>query len=403
MIKEMAGRWRRALRAGCILLAVGAALLASAAVNAHANGSSYLRIQVDDDTDRLLATWDIAAADLELPLELDDDGDGKLSAAEIELRHGAISQFAVQRLHIERGGADCRLSTGAISTRMREEPYLSLRLTAVCPSSGALHVASSLFFGSTGYSTLLDVQTSAGRFPAMLSAAAPGWIEPPSESTLDSVLLFAREGVWHVLIGYDHIAFLFLLLLLRWNAAERTFLAARDAELASNRFRRAQLATMAGNAALADGRADAALIALALAASDAAAADDAALRSIVETDRARALVAQGSQGEAEAVLAAARTLDAQNALAWLLSATLARRLGKLDEAQAFIETAAALSPDYPEVGLEAGVIAMLQGRREAAEASWRSVVAVESGSEAAATARGYLAQLAELAAEAEAE
>jgi hypothetical protein len=213
MIKEMAGRWRRALRAGCILLAVGAALLASAAVNAHANGSSYLRIQVDDDTDRLLATWDIAAADLELPLELDDDGDGKLSAAEIELRHGAISQFAVQRLHIERGGADCRLSTGAISTRMREEPYLSLRLTAVCPSSGALHVASSLFFGSTGYSTLLDVQTSAGRFPAMLSAAAPGWIEPPSESTLDSVLLFAREGVWHVLIGYDHIAFLFLLLL----------------------------------------------------------------------------------------------------------------------------------------------------------------------------------------------
>jgi hypothetical protein len=27
------------------------------------------------------------------------------------------------------------------------------------------------------------------------------------------VLLFAREGVWHVLIGYDHIAFLFLLLL----------------------------------------------------------------------------------------------------------------------------------------------------------------------------------------------
>ena len=188
-------------------------------------------------------------------------------------------------------------------------------------------------------------------------------------------------------------------LLLRWDAAERAFLAAREAELATNHFRRAQLATMAGNAALADGRGDAALVALALAATDAAASGDAGLRSLVETDRARALVMQGNQGEAEAVLAAARTLDAQNALAWLLSATLARRLGKLEEAQGFIETAAALSPDYPEVGLEAGVIAMLQGRADAARASWESVVAVEPDSETAATARGYLAQLAEPAAE----
>ena len=183
-------------------------------------------------------------------------------------------------------------------------------------------------------------------------------------------------------------------LLLRWDAAERTFLAAREAVLESNPFRRAQLATMAGNAALADGRGDAALVALALAAADAETSGDDALRSIVETDRARALVMQGNEGEAETALAAARSLDAQNALAWLLSDTLARRLGKLDEAQALIETAAALARDYPEVGLEAGVIAMLQGREDAAEASWRSVVEVEPNGEAAAAARGYLAQLA---------
>lgn len=188
-------------------------------------------------------------------------------------------------------------------------------------------------------------------------------------------------------------------LLLRWDAAESAFLAAREAELEINRFRRAQLAAMAGNAALAGSRPDAALTALGLAATDAAVAGNAALRAIIETDRARAMVMQGREGEAEAVLAAARGFDAQNALAWLLSATLARRLGKLDEAQGFIETASALSPDYPEVGLEAGVIAMLQGREDAAKASWESVVAVEPGSEAATMARGYLAQLAEPAAE----
>src|SRR3990170_1721441 len=79
-------------------------------------------------------------------------------------------------------------------------------------------------------------------------------------------------------------------LLLRWAAAESAFLAAREAELEINRFRRAQLAAMAGNAALADNRPDAALAALGLAATDAAVAGNAGLRAIVETDRARAMV-----------------------------------------------------------------------------------------------------------------
>ncbi|HYD24954.1 MAG TPA: hypothetical protein VEB68_09160 [Croceibacterium sp.] len=181
--------------------------------------------------------------------------------------------------------------------------------------------------------------------------------------------------------------------LLRWEAAERAFLAAREAAPESARFRRAQLATMAGNAALAEERAAAALLALALATGDAEATGDAGLQAIVQIDRARALVLQGETAEAEAVLARARALDAQSPYAWLLSATLARRLGKLDEAQNFIQTAAALAPDYPETGLEAGVIAMLGGREEAAAASWRSVIAIEPDSEAAATARAYLAQL----------
>lgn len=192
-------------------------------------------------------------------------------------------------------------------------------------------------------------------------------------------------------------------MLQRWDAAESAFLQAREAESERNPFRRAQLATMAANAALAEERADAALLSLVLAATDAEASADTALQAVIETDRARALVIKGREIEAEAALATARSLDAQNALAWLLSATLARRLGKLDEAQALISTAVALSPDYPEVGLEAGVIAMLQGREDAAAASWQSVVRIEPDSEAAATAREYLAQLDSRAAEEAAE
>jgi len=181
--------------------------------------------------------------------------------------------------------------------------------------------------------------------------------------------------------------------LLRWQAAEQAFLAAREAVPAADPFRRAQLAAMAGNAALAENRGAAAQIALQTALADAEASGDGPLQAIVQVDLSRALVLQGDTARAETTLASARTLDPQNAFAWLLSATLARRLGKLEEAQGLIETAAELAPDYPETGLEAGVIAVLSGKEEAAAQSWRSVVALDPDGEAAKTARGYLAQL----------
>jgi tetratricopeptide (TPR) repeat protein len=181
--------------------------------------------------------------------------------------------------------------------------------------------------------------------------------------------------------------------LLRWKAAESAFLAAREAAPADAHFRKAQLAAMAGSAALAESRGAAAQVALALAVSDAEASGDTDLQAITRIDLARALVLQGDTARAETELANARTLDPQSPYAWLLSATLARRLGKLDEAQGYIETAATLAPDYPEIGVEAGVIAMLGGKEDAAKKSWQSVIALDPGGEAAATARGYLAQL----------
>jgi Flp pilus assembly protein TadD len=150
---------------------------------------------------------------------------------------------------------------------------------------------------------------------------------------------------------------------------------------------------MAGNAALANGKAGEALGLLAPAAIDAKAASDGALGASISLDRARALVSLGQNGEAATALADARTADPDNAQAWLLSATLSRREKKLIEAQSQIEKAAQLAPREPEVGLEAGVIAVLGGRDEAARRSWNAVVAMSPESPAATTAREYLAQL----------
>ncbi|MFA7604473.1 MAG: hypothetical protein WCY29_15850 [Novosphingobium sp.] len=175
----------------------------------------------------------------------------------------------------------------------------------------------------------------------------------------------------------------------QWQAAEAAFLAARDA--ATDQMQRARLGAMAGNAALAASDAPASLAALDAARAEAA--GDPALAGGIAADRARALVALKRNDEAATALAEARELAPGNAQAWLLSATLSRRMDKLADAQAQIEKAAALQPADPGIGLEAGVIAVLAGHDEAARRSWQSVVAAAPDSDEAATANGYLAQL----------
>ena len=178
-----------------------------------------------------------------------------------------------------------------------------------------------------------------------------------------------------------------------WDEAAAAYLAARDAAAPGDYARRARLGGMAGNAALAGKAWARALAALDMAQADAAKSGDARLSGEIAIDRARALVALGRDVEAAKALAEARISAAKNPLAWLLSATLSRRQGKLADAQAQIAAAAILAPTDSEVGLEAGVIAVLAGRDEAARKSWQSVITAAPTSEAATTARSYLAQL----------
>lgn len=178
-----------------------------------------------------------------------------------------------------------------------------------------------------------------------------------------------------------------------WQDARTAFLAARDETPSDETRTRARFAALAGNAALAGGDAEGALTLLTEAEADARTAGFAQLEAIAATDRARALVALSRGEDALGALEAATTLAPERAEGWLLKATLLRRLDRLPEAQTAIERAALLTPGDPDIGLEAGVIAILAGREDAARASWQSVLALAPESPAAATAKDYLAQL----------
>ena len=111
-----------------------------------------------------------------------------------------------------------------------------------------------------------------------------------------------------------------------WDDAYTAFLAVRD-ETPSDELRtRARFAMMAGNAALAKGDAEQARSLLATALAEAEETASATLQVLAATDLSRALVALNRPEQALASLDTATSLAPRNGEAWLLKATLLRRL-----------------------------------------------------------------------------
>jgi tetratricopeptide (TPR) repeat protein len=154
--------------------------------------------------------------------------------------------------------------------------------------------------------------------------------------------------------------------------------------------RAARFWAQAGNAAIADDQPGVALTALDRALTISAANSE---KADIEVDRARALVALNRPDEAVTALANARQLGPENGTAWLLSATLARRLDKLPDALAYIQTAASLLPRDPAVALEAGNIAIAAGDEAAARKQWEQTIAIAPSSRQANSAQAQLAAL----------
>lgn len=176
----------------------------------------------------------------------------------------------------------------------------------------------------------------------------------------------------------------------RWNAAADAFEdAAREAEN-GRAPRAADLWALAGNAWLAAGDPGKAKAAL-----DAALAAGTLLGPALgeaHLDRARARVASGDLEGARADLDRAIEHVPQDPLAWLLSATLARRMNDPRLAKAHIDEALRRAPDDASVQLEAGNVAVVRGDEATARASWQRVIELAPGSPQATAARAALSQ-----------
>lgn len=191
----------------CLLLLA----LAPVAAQAHKGSDSYLTLTLAPDG-RLDGRWDLALRDLELILPLDADGDRRLTWGEVRRGSAAIQTLAATSLTLGSGEQACTLDTGAAPLAIADHDdgrYAVLTLAGICPRGDRLsvgyHFLEGIDAGHRGLATLRLNSEEQARVLTPMRAGAPA----PVLSAWTQV----REGMHHIATGYDHLLFLFSLLL----------------------------------------------------------------------------------------------------------------------------------------------------------------------------------------------
>ena len=196
---------------------IGALLAFALAASAGAHKASDAYLQMRQGANGLELRLDVALRDLDAALDLDADGDGKLTWGEIKAAWPRIEAHALERLHV----AGCPLAAGERGLEQRSDgAYAVLHLRSGCPLPAHPRVSYGLMreidpthrgllkierAGQPVELVVLDpAQADADAASASASSAAASARPTPS---------FLHEGVLHILTGYDHVLFLLCLML----------------------------------------------------------------------------------------------------------------------------------------------------------------------------------------------
>ncbi|HEU4779901.1 MAG TPA: HupE/UreJ family protein, partial [Steroidobacteraceae bacterium] len=182
---------------------------------AHAASTSYMILNLPQGDGPVAVRWDLSLHAIVWTVFVDADYDGNVTWQEVQNAKPALGTAVLAQLTVQRGSAPCALAVKDFALASRaEENFLSVAMEADCPQRGWLVVRGSLFMsGDASQRVLLSAVRGEEQITGVIAATDPQWSEPVQASAWRSFARFIGEGVWHVLIGYDHIAFVLLLLL----------------------------------------------------------------------------------------------------------------------------------------------------------------------------------------------
>jgi len=194
-------------------------VLAVAPARAHKSSDAYLFLQAQAEHTTL--RWDIALRDLDAALPLDADEDRQLTWREVKAAWPAIDALALSSLVLP--GCTFEVSGHALERR-NDGAYAVLQLRAPCRIDRAdalqyrlfaevdpTHRGILRFTDGEGRLTVKLLDPTLSPVPAPLAGASAPAASAPAASP--SATSFLREGIHHIVTGYDHLLFLLCLLL----------------------------------------------------------------------------------------------------------------------------------------------------------------------------------------------
>jgi hypothetical protein len=201
--------------AACLAYVIASLCLCIAPAYAHKASDSYLALNVSDN--EISAHWDIALRDLDYAIGLDLDDDGAITWDEVRTREPAIAAYALARLRFTADGKTCDLSPAPLMVdRHSDGTYAVIRLSGHCAVDARnATLEYRLFFDlDPQHRGLMQLEASGATRTAIFSPERTRYALAAAPSSPGRELLaFAREGVWHIWTGIDHLLFLCALLL----------------------------------------------------------------------------------------------------------------------------------------------------------------------------------------------
>jgi hypothetical protein len=193
-----------------LLLITGATHL-----NAHQPGLSYINLTVESN--RLSGRVDMSLRDLDLVVNLDADGNGAVTFAELQAKQPAIGGYLLKHLTFSADGQPglVHVHNHLVATD-NDGAFAVAEIDVDFPVAPAVvSVRNHLFLEvDAAHRSLMQITLETNVTPAI-------FVKDQSEQTFKlgeprtraSFNTFFKEGVWHIWIGFDHILFLLALLL----------------------------------------------------------------------------------------------------------------------------------------------------------------------------------------------
>ena len=189
----------------------------SAPAFAHAASTSFLILQLPQGDGPVAVRWDLSLHDIVwIGVHRRRLRRQRHLAGGAGCEAGVEQRRCSRRLSVQRGGAPCalRVQDFALASTRASRTSSRWRCRPTVRNAGLSSVGGPLFMsGDASQRVLLSAMRGEVQLTGVLSAAKPSWTEPAQASAWSSFARFIGEGIWHVLIGYDHIAFVLLLLL----------------------------------------------------------------------------------------------------------------------------------------------------------------------------------------------